>query len=193
VDAAHERQLDELYRASRAHDEATADRADRFLNITPETGEFLRALAVAMNARLLLELGTSNGYSTLWLAHACAITGGQVVTVERHDWKRELAATHLARAGLAALVEHRGGEIRDLLAGFPVADLVFLDSDREEYVDWSPQLGGCVRPGGLIVVDNVTSHAAEIAPLQAAVAKAAGFRAVLVPLGNGELIISRDR
>lgn len=193
MDAALERLLDDLYRASRAHDQATPERSDRFLNITPETGEFLRAIAVAMNAQTVLELGTSNGYSTIWLAQACAVTGGRVITVERHDWKRDHAATNLARAGLTGVVEHRSGEIRDLLADFPVVDLLFLDSDRDEYVDWWPRLRRCVRAGGLIVVDNAESHAAEIAPLRAAVERTPGYRSVLVPLGNGQLIVSRDR
>lgn len=185
--------LDALYRASRAHDDRTADRADRFLNITPETGECLRALAVAMDARLIVELGTSNGYSTIWLALACAATGGRVLTIERHAWKREQAAANLERAGLSALVEQRAGEIRDQLSALPVADLVFLDCDRDEYVAWWPQLRERVRPGGLLIVDNATSHAEEIAPLHAAVEGTPGYRSVLVPLGNGELIISRDR
>ena len=72
----------ELEAVGAANDEAVSDGRERMLNITPATGEFLGVLVQATGARRILEVGTSNGYSTLWLAEAARVTGGHVTTVE---------------------------------------------------------------------------------------------------------------
>ena len=79
--------LSELERFGEANDGATAERPRRMLNITRDTGEFLSVLVQATSARRVLEIGTSNGYSTLWLARAARATGGAVTTVEVADYK----------------------------------------------------------------------------------------------------------
>jgi predicted O-methyltransferase YrrM len=181
-----------LYQSGRRNDAVVTDRARRMLNITPETGEFLRLLVVAANFRAVLELGTSNGYSTLWLADGCRRSGGRVVTLEQDPAKHALAVENLRRAGLEPWVEARRAEIGAALPGLRDFDLVFLDTERSEYVAWWPQLQQAVRRGGLLVADNATSHPTEMAPFVQAVERTPGYSSVLVPIGNGELLILRE-
>ena len=123
---------DELERFGAANDSATAERARCMLNITRDTGEFLFVLVCATAARRILEIGTSNGYSTLWLADAAREIGGSVTTVEFAEYKIGLASANFARSGLSqfiSLVHEDAG--RFLQRSDPSAyDFIFLDSER---------------------------------------------------------------
>jgi predicted O-methyltransferase YrrM len=94
----------ELERFGETNDGAATERSQRMLNITRDTGEFLAVLVRATLARRVLEIGTSNGYSTLWLAEAAKAIGGAVTTVERSDYKARLAQANFARSGLASSI-----------------------------------------------------------------------------------------
>ena len=182
--------LSELERFGESNDDATAERPRRMLNITRETGEFLSVLVQATSARRVLEIGTSNGYSTLWLASAARATGGAVTTVEISDYKVDLARHTFSRSGLASaitLVQDDAGRVLER-AGDAAFDLVFLDAERPEYPGWWPNLKRVLRPGALVVVDNATSHPAQMAPFVALVKADAHFMTSLVPIGNGEFL-----
>ena len=180
----------ELERFGEANDQATSERSRRMLNVTRDTGEFLSVLVRATGARQVLEIGTSNGYSTLWLAEAARAAGGSVTTVEFSEWKIGLASATFARSGLGSLiglVHDDAGRVlqRSDEAAF---DFVFLDSERTEYPGWWPQLRRVLRPGGLLVVDNAISHLEQMAPFTALVKADPLFTTSLVPVGNGELL-----
>jgi len=160
------------------------------LNITRDTGEFLSVLVQATSAQRVLEIGTSNGYSTLWLARAARAIGGAVTTVEIADYKVSLARQNFSRSGLAAsitLVQDDAGRMLKR-AGDASFDLVFLDAERPEYPGWWLHLKRVLRPGGLLVVDNATSHPEQMAPFVALVKADADFTTSLVPVGNGEFL-----
>lgn len=187
--------LAELERFGRDNDASQAERPRRMLNITRDTGEFLAVMVRATAAQQVLEIGTSNGYSTLWLADAVHSTGGIVTTVERTDYKIRLAAANFARSGLTACIRQVRGEAGALLGSTPDSsvDLLFLDAERCEYLAWWPGLRRVVRPGGLLVVDNAVSHAAELAGFFALVKAEPIWANCLVPVGNGEfLAVKRD-
>ncbi len=182
--------LAELERFGADNDAVTAQRPRRMLNITRDTGEFLSVLVRATSARRVLEIGTSNGYSTLWLAEAARAIGGSVTTVELADYKVGLARENFRRSGLAAhitLVQDDAGRVLERAADTSV-DLLFLDSERPEYPGWWPHIRRVLRPGGLLVVDNATSHAEQMAPLVALVRADTTFATSLVPVGNGEFL-----
>ena len=180
----------ELERFGQANDAATNERPRRMLNITRDTGEFLAVLVRATAARRVLEIGTSNGYSTLWLADAARGIGGSVTTVEFAEYKIGLASANFARSGLSpfiTLVHDDAGRL--LQRSDPSAyDLIFLDSERPEYPGWWPHLRRVLRSGGLLIVDNATSHVEQMAPFVALVTADAGFATCLVPVGNGEFL-----
>lgn len=182
--------LKELETFGAAHDAAPENRASRMLNITHDTGEFLAVLVRAMGARRVLEVGTSNGYSTLWLAEAAHAVGGVVTTVELSAGKVAMARENFARAGLQERIVQVEGDAGDFLAASAdeAFDLVFLDSARGAYLGWLPQIERVLRPGGLVVVDNATSHAQELAPFTQALRGHGGWSTSLVPVGKGEFL-----
>lgn len=180
----------ELERFGKANDEATVERSGRMLNITRDTGEFLSVLIRATRARRVLEIGTSNGYSTLWLAEAAGATGGSVTTVEFSDYKVGIASATFARSGLASvisLVHDDAGRVLQRCEA-EAFDFVFLDAERSEYPGWWTQLRRVLRSGGLLVVDNAISHLEQMAPFAALVKADSLFTTSLVPVGNGEFL-----
>jgi predicted O-methyltransferase YrrM len=163
--------LSELHESGRRFDAAQPDRLDRLRNLEPESGELLHLLVRALGARDVLELGTSNGVSTLWLADALAPAGGRLVSVEIDAERSRAARANLERAGLEAVAELRTGDAADALRASPDAawDVVFLDAERPEYPGYWPELARVIRPGGLIAADNAISHADQMQPFRALV------------------------
>jgi predicted O-methyltransferase YrrM len=165
-------------------------RHEKMLNITPETGELLGILVQSAKARRVLEIGTSNGYSTLWLAEAVQAISGNVVTVEVSVAKAEMAQRNLECAGLSPWVRQEVTEAGQYLGQQPPSsfDLLFLDADREQYLAWWPSIQSVLAPGALLVVDNAVSHAAELEAFISEVRKTPGWRSLVVPIGNGEFV-----
>jgi predicted O-methyltransferase YrrM len=175
------------------NDSAITERPRRMLNITRDTGEFLSVLVRAMNAQRVLEIGTSNGYSTIWLASAAKAVKGHVTTVELSDLKLALASKNFEQSGLASFITQVHGDAGALLRGSAEScfDVVFLDSERSEYPGWWPDIKRVIRKGGLLVVDNAISHSAEMAPFVAQVSADPDFITCTVPVGNGEFMATR--
>ena len=189
-----EKLLVELEQFGMSNDGSTSERPRKMLNITRDTGEFLVVLVKAMLARRVLEIGTSNGYSTLWLASAARDIGGSVTTVEKHQYKIDLATTNFTRSGLAPYILQLHEDAAQLLqcSADAAFDFIFLDSERPEYPGWWPNIRRVLRPGGLLVVDNATSHPREVEPFVALVKADAEFATSLVPVGNGEFLALRS-
>jgi predicted O-methyltransferase YrrM len=192
VNAARRAVADDVLAAARAHDAVQADRLARFRNVEPETAELLGVLVRATGARRVLELGTSNGYSTIWLADAVEESGGVVTSVEIDPARTAMARATLERAGLAAeLVTADASET--LRASADGAwDLVFLDAERPAYAGYWPDLLRTLRPGGgLLAIDNVVSHAADVAEVTALIAAEPAVTTALVPIGAGLRLVVR--
>lgn len=187
--------LQTLAQHGQAHDQRATRHADKLLNITPDTGPFLAILIKALHARAVLEIGTSNGYSTIWLADAAQVTGGHVTTVEANKAKVAQAHENFRQAAVAnaiTVILDRAERWLPTLVEESF-DFIFLDSDRAQYCAWWAELRRLLRPGGLLVVDNATSHPAELADFTALVEATAGVDTSLVPIGNGELLIWKQR
>ncbi|WP_193084974.1 O-methyltransferase, partial [Halomonas sp. 3F2F] len=182
--------LTELEQFGQENDAAIADRPRRMLNITRGTGEFLSVLTQATDAKRVLEIGTSNGYSTLWFAQAAQKISGHVTTVELSEYKFDLAATNFERSGLSDYITSLQCEAGKLLESVEDSsfDLLFLDSNRSEYVQWWPNIKRVLKGGGLLVVDNATSHADEMAAFVELVSADPDFATCTVPVGNGQFM-----
>ena len=193
VDPALEQLLEELIEFGRAHDAQRPDRRARLRNLEPETARVLSVLVRATGARRVLEIGTSNGYSTLWLADAVAETGGKVTTVEVEPERARMARENFARAKLQHLIDVRVEDAGQTLAGSPDGawDFIFLDAERPHYVAYWPHLVRSLRLFGLLVVDNVVSHADQVADFCALVQRTSGITSALVPIGAGVLLITK--
>lgn len=130
--------------------------------VTAAQGKLLHLLARAAGARRILELGTLGGYSTIWLARALP-PGGELVTCEIDPHHAEVARANLARAGLDGVVDVRVGRALDTLAGLPGPfDLAFIDADKPSGAEYFAACVRLVRPGGVIVVDNVVRGGAVV-------------------------------
>jgi len=184
----------ELERFGAANDAATNERPRLMLNITRDTGEFLSVMVRATVARRVLEIGTSNGYSTLWLAEAARAINGSVTTVEFAEYKIGLASTAFSRSGLSPFITLVHDDAGHLLQQSDASayDLVFLDSERPEYPGWWPHLRRVIRPGGLLIVDNATSHVEQMAPFVALVKSDPAFTTCLIPVGKGEFLAVKN-
>lgn len=181
--------LAELAAFGDQNDKDTSERCLKMLNITPQTGAFLALLVQSTKATRVLEIGTSNGYSTLWLADSAQQNKGQVTTIERSDYKLKMAAANFKASGLSN-IDLVAADAGEFLADSEAAlfDLIFLDSKREDYAAWWPDLKRLLKPQGLLVVDNALSHQTEVQPLADLIQADRGFMSSLVPIGKGELL-----
>ena len=143
----------------------------------------------------VLELGTSNGYSTTWLADAAEATGGRVVSVDTDAARTELARANLREAGLDDGVELRTEDVAATLARSEDGtwEFVFLDAERPAYAGYVRDLARVLAPGGLLAVDNVQSHARELIEFTATIERQATFTQTVVPVGAGLRLAVLDR
>lgn len=186
--------LDELYAHGREFDSKHEDRLQRLRNVEPETAELLGVLVRAMGATRVLEIGTSNGYSTIWLADAAEAVGGTVLSLEIEAGRTAEAAGNVAEAGVAEFVELRTQDAAEALRSFADAafDLIFLDAERTLYAGYWPDLIRALRPNGLLVVDNTLSHAKELVEFSELVYGDPQVTSTLVTVGAGVLLIVKS-
>jgi predicted O-methyltransferase YrrM len=158
----------------------------RYRSLHPRAAECLYMLAVATGARKIIEVGTSAGYSTLWLARACAATGGRIVTLERNREAVRLAEDHFKQAGVTACVDVLVGDARETLAGLDATfDLAFVDGEKSEYVEYGRLLWPKLSAGASLLADNVLSHAEATAQFLAYVRDLPAATTEVIALGNG--------
>jgi predicted O-methyltransferase YrrM len=186
--------LDELHRHGVEHDKGKADRLERLRNLEPDSARVLALLVRATAARRVLELGTSNGYATIWLADAARDVGGRLLSVDVDAARSAVAAQNLDRGGVREPVELRVEDAAMALRRSPESawDMIFLDAERSAYADYWPDLIRALRPGGLLAVDNVLSHAAEVRELRALVNAEERVSEAVVPTGAGLLLVVRE-
>ena len=130
----------------------------RHLSVNDKDGRLLRVLTEAINAKNVVEVGTSTGYSGLWLSLALQRTGGKLTTFEIDSGRAAQAREHFAKAGVAQLVTVVEGDAHQTVTQLhePI-DLVFIDADWGGYTDYLNKLLPLVRPGGLILAHNAES------------------------------------
>ena len=138
------------------------------IHVSPNQGKLLQILALVQGARMILEIGTLGGYSTIWLARALP-PGGRLITLESVPEHAKVARANLARAGLSDVVELRIGQaldtLRELVAeGRGPFDLIFIDADKPGYPDYFAWALRLSRRGSLIIGDNVVRKGAVIDP-----------------------------
>jgi predicted O-methyltransferase YrrM len=185
MDAALQGLLDDLYADGVAFDATQTDRLLTRRNLEPASAGLLWSLVQIVGARDVVEIGTSNGYSTIWLADAVSLTGGRVDSV---DVELDPAVeANLVRAGRRASVRLHRADGGAFLAGLGDAsvDVLFLDAERTEYPGWWPHPLRVLRPGGLIAIDNVLSHPGEVAAFLALLADEPALSGRTVEIGKG--------
>ena len=163
-------------------------RMQRLRQIPPETGKFLALLLANAPAGDIIEVGTSAGYSTLWLALAAQATGRRVTTFEVLPEKVELARETFRSAGVDSIVDLVADDARKQLERFNEIAFCFLDAEKEIYGEIYEMVIPRLVKGGLLAADNAINHREA---LQAILERALGDErvdALIVPIGKGELV-----
>jgi len=182
-----------LYETGQQNDAQEQERSKKMLNLEPDTAQFLTILMRSARRTRLLEIGTSNGYSTIWLAWAASLTGGRVVSIDRDADKQAIADANLRQVELREVVELRCGDATEIVAGLPGPfDCVFFDADRYSAPAQLSLLMPKLAPDVLLLADNVLSHPTEIAAYVRALEDLPGFDRVILLVGKGLSVAYRS-
>ncbi|HXQ15120.1 MAG TPA: class I SAM-dependent methyltransferase [Caulobacteraceae bacterium] len=182
------RELEEI--DARDREDGTT-RMERLRQIPAEVGRFVAVLAATAPDGRCIEIGTSAGYSTLWLALACRATGRKVTTFEILDDKVELARATFAQAGVTDVVELVHGDALDHLTELSEIGFCFLDAEKEIYDRCYDAVVPRLVRGGLLVADNAINHEATLRPMLDRALRDGRVDALIVPIAKGELVCRR--
>ncbi|MDY6525250.1 O-methyltransferase [Acinetobacter faecalis] len=184
--------IDALYQQFQAHDQAHSDRLKRYRNIEPESAELLNVLIRAQQSKRILEIGTSTGYSTLWLAYAAQATLAKITTLEIDAERSELAHQNAVDFSLDRFVEFLVSDAQDYLRKTTEKfDFILLDAERDAYCDYWNYLPQILKEkGGLLVVDNVVSHESEVKDFLNLIRDNPKFSTAILPIGAGLFLVT---
>lgn len=163
-------------------------RLKRLRQIPPETGRFLALLLAGAPEGAVLEVGTSAGYSTLWLALACELLQRQIVTFEIRPDKVAMARETFRMAGVEHMVKLFEGDALDQLPLYDQIGFCFLDAEKDMYEACYEAIVPRLVPGGLLVADNAVNHQQALRPVIERALKDERVDAMVVPIGKGELV-----
>lgn len=183
----------DLIRAERAKPrEPVTEGQDRRLRaVGPNTGQLINILARSLKAPAILELGTSYGYSTIWLAEAARASGGRVITMELYDYKAEHAREMAQAAGLADHVDYRVGDAVQLISSLESSvDFVLVDLWKDLYLPCLAAILPKLNPGAILIADNIGPNRDDTRSYVQAVRAMPEMASLFLPVGQG-LEISR--
>jgi predicted O-methyltransferase YrrM len=184
--------LREIEEHGRENDAHVSERPRMMLNLEPASAQLLSILVRASGVTRALEVGTSNAYSTIWLAWSLAPAGGRIVSIDRNPDKHVLARENLRRAGLMDRVDLRTGDAAEIVSQLAGPfDLLFLDADRRKFPEVMEIVLPKLAPKTLVIADNVLSHPQEIADYLKLISSLADFQHTIVPVGKGLSIAYR--
>ncbi|EJS76585.1 O-methyltransferase [Bacillus cereus] len=177
------------------HDRNKKTREEKLRNVSREMGQFLSILVKGCHARNILEIGTSNGYSTLWIANAVEETNGNVTTVELSSERVGEALVNFEKANLLQRIDVHNQEAGAFLDSQldHSFDFIFLDSERTQYMWWFEHIKRMLQPKGLLVVDNATSHASELAEFIKMIEEDEMFETVLLAFQKGAFVARKNK
>jgi len=157
------------------------------LPVGEDAGQFISILAKSLTAPTMIEIGTSYGYSGIWLGEAARATGGRLVTMELQDYKAAYARDMAVRAGVADYIDFQVGDALALIDALPHGiDFVLLDLWKELYEPCLDAFYPKLNPGAIIVADNmIFPGGADVARYGRAVRAKPGMTSVLLPVGQG--------
>ena len=160
----------------------------RLRQIPPETGKFLALLAANAPEGLFVEIGTSAGYSTLWLVLAAQMLGRKVITFEMLPEKITSANETFRSAGVESFVELITGDARDYLEKFEEIAFCFLDAEKEIYGEIYEMVVPRLCKGGLLMADNAINHRKTLEPMLKRALHDVRVDALVIPIGKGVLL-----
>lgn len=191
MNSVFQQRMQTLYQQFIAFDALQTERTQRYRNIEPESALFLAMQIRVQQSKKILEIGTSTGYSTLWLANAAQETQGQITTLEIEPDRSAQAQQYAQELGLDHVIDFRIGDAQAFLNNnLNHYDFILLDAERDAYVDYWNNLQHIIAPkGGILIVDNVISHAAEVQEFIALVQSDARFITTTLSVGAGLFLV----
>jgi predicted O-methyltransferase YrrM len=183
--------LDRMHELERRDEQDRTDgthRLDRLRQIPAETGRFLALWAAAAPPGTYLEIGTSAGYSALWLALACRAVGRNLTTFEVLPQKAALARDTFARAGVGDVVRLVEADFLERASEYDELGFCFLDAEKEIYGECYDAVVPRLVPGGILIADNAINHRETLRPMLDGALADGRVDALIVPIGKGELV-----
>lgn len=174
-------EIDRLWARKLDQDAQSLPQADRHRNLEPPSAEFIHALAAGIEAKRILEIGGSSGISTIALAAAARATSGLVISIEQEPVRQADAKETLSRLDLAKHVDFILADAATVLPRQAGLDFALIDCEKEDYIRFFDMLR--VRPGGIIVADNIISH--SLSDYVAHVRSRPGTQSITLEIGKG--------
>ena len=164
--------------------------ADEFWNVSHQTGNFINMLIKLMKAKNVLEIGTSNGYSGLWIASALKETGGHLTTIEFWEKRQALARKNFEECGLSDIATFIIGDAYQVITTEISGefDLIFIDANKQEYLSFFEAVNPMLKKGGVILADNVISHAEKVKPFVDMISSHKDYQSQILDLPDGLLM-----
>lgn len=160
-----------------------------FWNISSRTANFLNMLIQISGAKKGIEVGTSNGYSGIWLASAFKETGGHLTTIEFYENRINLALENFKKCSLENFITVKQGSAKEILEAIDEDfDFVFLDADKSEYVKYFEIINSGLKKGAIITADNITSHSEKVAPFVEKIKADSNYQVEILDLPAGLLV-----
>lgn len=183
-----------LYDADNTYDSEQTDRLDRHRHLDPESARFLASLVMMQKPKEVLEIGTSTGFSTLWLAYGLRHhSHAHFISLDIEKSRSDIAKRHLQAVGLSDLVDIRVQDALEFLTqNRKTFDFVFLDAERQFYCDYTEDLHRALTIGGVLVVDNVLSHREEVCQFLAAFTDDNRYICHTLEIGSGLFMAMRQ-
>lgn len=160
----------------------------QFWNISRPTAEFLYNLIVDSKAKSVVEVGTSNGYSGIWIGKALKKTGGKLTTIEFYDKRLDIAKENFQKCGVADIIDTRKGDAATILEYLPEdfrIDFAFVDANKAQYIKFFHLIEPHLNVGGYIACDNVISHATKVQTFIDDINANPNYENVVLPLPAG--------
>lgn len=160
-----------------------------FWNISRATANFLSMLIKISNAKNVVEVGTSNGYSGIWIANALKETGGKLTTIEFWEKRIVLAQENFKTCEVDDIITIKQGEACDVLAQIDFEiDFAFIDANKSEYIKYFDIIGPKLKKGGIITADNITSHPEKVADFVEKIKADPNYQVEILDLPGGLLV-----
>lgn len=181
----------DLYDEFKQYDARQSDRLRRYRNIEAESAKLLGMLVRTQQSKQILEIGTSTGYSSLWLAEAAKSVGGKVQTLEINAFRSAQAKKYAEEFGLENFIDFWVGDASDYLAQATESyDLILLDAELGCYVSYWNDLKRLLQfSGNTLIVDNVISHAAEVKDFLELIKADENYMSTILPVGAGLCLV----
>ncbi|PKL36448.1 hypothetical protein CVV38_00895 [Candidatus Peregrinibacteria bacterium HGW-Peregrinibacteria-1] len=162
---------------------------ETYWNIPPETGRYLNKLIKDRKYKHILEIGTSNGYSAIWIAEALMHNNGTLYTIESHKKLRfNLAKENIARSGLTNIIQILGHAPEDIPLTPKYFDMAFFDATKKEHLNFFKTIENRINLNGMIITDNILSHQEVLTPYIEHLKSLPSWKSQIYPLGTGIMV-----